>query len=164
MAYDLETVFSHIDDHLDDSLERLKSLLRIPSVSTDPAFDPEVLRCAQCAGDMLKEIGMDVTVHDTIGHPIVIARDNSCGSETAPTFLYYGHYDVQPADPYDLWDSDPFDPQMVDGPNGPRIVARGADDDKGQLMTFVEAFRAWKAVHGTLPVNVIVLLEGEEES
>ncbi len=164
MAHDIDSVFTHIDDHLEDSLERLKSLLRIPSVSTDPAFDPEVLRCAQCAGDLLAELGMDVTVHDTIGHPIVIARDEGPGTDDAPTFLYYGHYDVQPADPYELWDSDPFDPQIVDGPNGPRIVARGADDDKGQFMTFVEAFRAWKAVHGTLPVRIIVLLEGEEES
>ena len=89
------------------------------------------MRCATCAGDLLAELGMDVTVHDTIGHPIVIARDDGPGTDDAPTFLYYGHYDVQPADPYDLWESDPFDPQIVDHPDGTRIVARGADDDKG---------------------------------
>ncbi len=164
MPYDIDTVFKHVDDTLDDSLERLKTLLRIPSVSTDPAFDADVLRCAECAGDMLRELDMDVVVHETIGHPIVIARDEGPGTEDAPTFLFYGHYDVQPPDPIELWDSDPFDPQVVEGEHGMRIVARGADDDKGQFMTFVEAFRAWKAVIGPLPVKVIVLLEGEEES
>ena len=119
MAHDIDSVFTHIDDHIEDSLERLKSLLRIPSVSTDPAFDPEVLRVRECAGDLLAELGMDVTVHDTIGHPIVIARDEGPGTDDAPTFLYYGHYDVQPADPYELWDSIRSTPRSSTVPTGP---------------------------------------------
>lgn len=164
MHYDLEALLAHVDATIDESLDRLKDILRIPSVSTDPAFADDVRRCAEHMGGMLTELGMDATVHDTDGHPMVVGHDPGPGTDDAPTILYYGHYDVQPADPYDLWESDPFDPQIVDHPDGTRIVARGADDDKGQLMTFIEAMRAWKAVHGSLPVRVIVLLEGEEES
>jgi acetylornithine deacetylase/succinyl-diaminopimelate desuccinylase-like protein len=94
---------------------------------------------------------------------MVVAHDRS-GPADAPHLLYYGHYDVQPPDPLELWQSPPFEPARVEGPHGPRLVARGAVDDKGQLMTWLEALAAWKAVHGRLPVRVSVLIEGEEES
>ena len=102
-------------------------------------------------------------MRDTIGHPMVVGHYDGAG-EGAPHVLFYGHYDVQPVDPVSLWERDPFDPAMVEVDGEKRIVARGAQDDKGQLMTFVEAARAWMAETGRLPVNLTVLLEGEEES
>ena len=111
----------------------------------------------------LAGIGFEAGLRETPGQPAVVAHHPGPDGD-APRVLYYGHYDVQPAEPLDLWDSPPFEPAIVDGPAGKRIVARGAVDNKGQLMMFVEAFRAWKAVHGALPVGVTVFLEGEEES
>jgi len=136
--------------------------LQIPSISTDPEYKNEVRRCAKHITNDLKSIGLDATMHDTVGHPMVVATDDSAGPD-APRVLYYGHYDVQPVEPLDEWTVPPFDGAVVDGPRGKRFVARGAADDKGQLMTFVEAIRAWKEVHGSLPVRVVILLEGEEE-
>ena len=95
---------------------------------------------------------------------MVVAHHDGPDGADVPHILYYGHYDVQPPDPVELWESGPFEPTVVDSPHGQKLVCRGAVDDKGQLMTFVEAFRAWKAVHGALPVKVTVMLEGEEES
>ncbi|MHC4216988.1 MAG: M20/M25/M40 family metallo-hydrolase [Planctomycetota bacterium] len=164
MTSPLDPVLQKLEADLEPAIERLCTLLRIPSVSTDPAYQPEVQRCATHVADDLSSIGLDSTVHQTDGHPIVIAHHPGPGDGDAPHILYYGHYDVQPPDPLELWDSPPFEPTIVEGPHGRRIVARGAVDDKGQLMTFVEAFRAWHDVHGTLPVQVTVLLEGEEES
>ncbi|MDG2423619.1 MAG: M20/M25/M40 family metallo-hydrolase [Phycisphaerales bacterium] len=158
----LQDVLNWIDEHLEESLERVEDFLRIPSVGTDPAHDEDTRRAAIFAGDLLSDIGMDSTVHTTPGQPMVVAHDDGPGD--GPHILYYGHYDVQPADPLELWDSPPFEPVRVDGDEGPKIVARGAADDKGQLMMFIEAFRAWKAVTGSLPAPVRILLEGEEES
>ena len=158
----LQPVLDHIDQNQAASIERLQALLRIPSVSTDPEFASEVHRCAEHLAEDLRSIGLDTTVHKTKGHPMVVASDDSAGP-SAPRVLYYGHYDVQPVQPLDEWNDDPFEAAVVDGPRGKRIVARGAADDKGQLMTFVEAVRSWKAVHKKLPVRVIMLFEGEEE-
>ena len=158
----LAPVVDAIDQSFDASVSRLQALLSIPSVSTDPAYDADVQKAAQWCAETLREIGFESEVRPTTGHPMVVATAGPEG-EGIPTILYYAHYDVQPPDPLDEWDAAPFDPKVIDGPNGKRIVARGAVDDKGQLLTFVEAFRAWKAVHGDFPVRIKVMLEGEEE-
>ena len=158
-------VLDRADSGFDASVGRLCDLLRIPSVSTKPDHAPEVRRAADWLAAELATLGFDASVRPTEGHPMVVAHHpGPGGGADVPHLLYYGHYDVQPPEPLELWDSPPFEPSIVEGPHGPRVVARGAVDDKGQVMTFIEAFRAWHAVHGTLPVRVTVLLEGEEET
>ncbi|MBX3372673.1 MAG: dipeptidase [Phycisphaeraceae bacterium] len=161
-AQSLDAVRARIDAGLDASVDALLELLRIPSVSTDPAYRGETARAAMWVAARLAAAGFTAEAVPTPGHPIVLATHP--GPRGAPHLLYYGHYDVQPADPLDLWTSPPFEPVIVDGPHGPRIVARGACDDKGQIMTFIEALAAWRAEHGSLPARVTVLIEGEEES
>ncbi|MBK1636457.1 M20/M25/M40 family metallo-hydrolase [Rhodovulum adriaticum] len=156
----LDAVLTRIDDDLPLALDRLMTFLRIPSISTDPAYAAECARAADWLAEDLRGIGFDAAPRTTPGHPMVMGK----GGESGPRLLFYGHYDVQPVDPLDLWDRDPFDPAIEDTPKGKVIRARGACDDKGQLMTFVEACRAWKAVHGTLPARITMFFEGEEES
>lgn len=156
----LDKVLAQIDTDLDQSLDRLLDLLRIPSISTDPAYAPDCARAADWLVAELQALGFDATSRPTPGHPMVVAH----GGTGDKHLLFYGHYDVQPVDPLSLWHRDPFDPQVQDTPKGRVIRARGAADDKGQLMTFLEACRAWKAVHGTLPGKLTIFLEGEEES
>ena len=133
--------------------------------SRSPPTLPSPRDCRACADwhvEDLKSIGFEASAHATPGHPIVVGHDRSA---PGPSALFYGHYDVQPVDPLELWDQDPFEPIIETRPDGTRAIrARGASDDKGQLMTFVEACRAWKAVTGKLPIPVSILLEGEEES
>ena len=156
----LDPVLTRIDSDLDKSLERLKDLLRIPSISTDPAYKADCDRAADWLVNDLKSLGVDASKRPTPGHPMVVGHIDGPG----PHLLFYGHYDVQPVDPLDLWDRDPFDPQIEDTPKGRVLRGRGTSDDKGQLMTFVEACRAWKAEHGTLPCKITFFFEGEEES
>jgi len=164
MSFEVEPVLQEIDRSFGASLDRLTDLLRIPSVSTDPAFKPEVSRCAEWMAECLRGVGFNAEAHRTTGHPMVVGHHDGPKGYDGPRILYYGHYDVQPADPLELWESPPFEPVIREGPGGQRIVARGAVDDKGQVMTFIEAFRAWRSVHGSLPCPVTVILEGEEES
>ncbi len=161
MRADVTPVLERIDADLPDALARLSELLRIPSISTDPAHKADIARAADWLVADLDSLGLRARKDATAGHPMVVAEG---GRDDGPHVLFYGHYDVQPVDPLDLWDHDPFDPRIEDGPEGKVIRARGAADDKGQLMTFLEACRAWRAVHGALPVRLTVLLEGEEES
>lgn len=157
----LGDVLTQLDKGLDDALARLSEFLRIPSISTDPAHAGDVRAAAEWLRAELAGLGFEARVHDTPGHPMIVARSAPGG---ARPLLFYGHYDVQPVDPLELWNRPPFDPAIEETPQGRVIRARGASDDKGQLMTFVEAFRAWKAVHGALPPDLILLFEGEEES
>lgn len=159
----MNTVTDHkIDTYLQENRERflgeLFEFLRIPSVSTDVELRGEVKRCAYWVKDHLEGIGMEqVAVHETPGHPIVYAEH--CHKPGAPTILIYGHYDVQPPDPLELWQTPPFEPQVRDG----KIFARGATDDKGQLFCHFKGLEAHLKTHGELPVNVKFIIEGEEE-
>lgn len=159
----LTEVLNRIDADLPQALDRLDALLRIPSISTDPAYKEDCDRAADWLVADLAGIGFDASKRVTTGHPMVVGHYK--GPEGAPHLLFYGHYDVQPVDPLDLWDRDPFDPQVQSEASGRQVIrGRGAADDKGQLMTFVEAFRAWIAVNGSLPASITIFLEGEEES
>jgi acetylornithine deacetylase/succinyl-diaminopimelate desuccinylase-like protein len=160
MADALDAVLTEIDAGLEQSLERLFAFLRIPSISTDPAYANDCRRAADHVAGELAAIGFTTSVRPTAGHPVVIGN----GGNGGPQVLFYGHYDVQPVDPLDLWDGAPFEPRVAALPGGRKvIVARGACDDKGQVMTFVEACRAFKTVTGELPVGVKIIIEGEEE-
>lgn len=158
----IEAVLNSIDANLEASRERLFDLLRIPSVSTDPAFTQHCARAADWLAEQLKGLGYSADVRPTPGHPIVVGHAQAKRKD-APHVLFYGHYDVQPPDPLELWESDPFAPRLAAGKDGQEIVARGASDDKGQLMTFIEACRAFEA-NGGLPCHVTFLFEGEEET
>ncbi|TCO70972.1 M20/M25/M40 family metallo-hydrolase [Rhodovulum euryhalinum] len=156
----LDAVLSRIDADLPHAIDRLMALMRIPSISTDPAHATDCAAAADWLAEDLRAIGFDARPCATPGHPMVLGH----GGETGPHLLFYGHYDVQPVDPLALWHRDPFEPAIEETPRGRVIRGRGASDDKGQLMTFVEACRAWKAVHGTLPARITMFFEGEEES
>ncbi len=158
----LPDVLNQIDSDLDAATGRLLDLLRIPSISTDPAFKAECDRAADWLVDDLNSIGITTSKRPTPGHPMVVGHVD--GPADAPHILFYGHYDVQPVDPLNLWQRDPFDPAVEDTAKGRVIRGRGAADDKGQLMTFVEALRAWKAVNGSFPCRMTFFFEGEEES
>jgi acetylornithine deacetylase/succinyl-diaminopimelate desuccinylase-like protein len=159
----LKPVLAQIEKDFDGALSRYIEFLRIPSISTDPAYKDEVKRAGSWLQAEFEALGFTAKLHSTPGHPILLAHYKA-EDPAAPHLLYYGHYDVQPAEPLDLWETPPFEPAIVDGPHGKRAVARGAVDDKGQVMGFLEAFRAWKTVHGALPVSITALIEGEEES
>ena len=158
----LETVLSRIDQNMDAAIARLFEFVAIPSVSTDPAFKDECQRAAQWACDALIAIGFEASVRQTAGHPMVVGTVKAARPDV-PRVLFYGHYDVQPADPLDLWKTPPFEPRIAETLTGRQIVGRGTADDKGQLMTFIEACRAFKET-GSFPCHITVLLEGEEES
>ena len=146
-----------IESHLGRFRSELYDFLRIPSVSTAGEHDGDTRAAAHWLADRLTDAGLTAEIVDTPGHPIVLAEWR--GAPGAPTVLIYGHYDVQPADPLDEWSSPPFEPTERDG----RIYARGSADDKGQLYMHIKALEAHLATAGSLPINVVVLAEGEEE-
>lgn len=158
----IDDVLAHADANLDQSLARLFELIAIPSVSTEPHYAPDCRRAAEWLSGELAGLGFDASVRDTAGHPMVVAHGPS---KPGPHVLFYGHYDVQPVDPLELWTTPPFEPSLAPQPDGETfILGRGASDDKGQLLTFIEACRAFKAVTGSLPIRISMLFEGEEEA
>ena len=157
----LDQVLNDIDKDLDNSLQRLFAWLRIPSISTDPAYKADCRGAAEWLAGDLSAMGFAASLRDTPGHPVVVAHLPKPG---APHVLFYGHYDVQPVDPLDLWEAPPFEPRMATLSDGRKVIsARGACDDKGQVMTFIEACRAYKVTTGSLPVGITMMIEGEEE-
>ena len=163
---DLNAVLDTATREFDQSLERLYKLVRIPSISTDPAHAGDCDKAAKAIVDDLTSIGFKAEARKTPGRPMVVAHYTPKGAtKNTPHLLFYGHYDVQPADPLNLWQTPPFEPTRKKGKDGvERIYGRGTADDKGQFMTFVEAARAWIKTTGSLPVKATFLIEGEEES
>jgi len=155
LAKDLDSFFAANQTRARDELF---DLLRIPSVSARSEHNADTARAADWVADAIRKIGLTATVHPTKGHPIVIGEWRKA-PPGAQTVLIYGHYDVQPAEPLELWESPPFEPTVRDG----KIFARGSVDDKGQLYLHIKALEAHLSTRGKLPVNIIVLAEGEEE-
>lgn len=180
----LDAVLDNLKANDQAAINRLIEWLTIPSVGTDPAHRDDTRHAAQWCADRLAAAGLDAQLHETgtaakPGHPIVWATnakdhpdyDRLPADQRPPHVLFYGHYDVQPADPLELWNSPPFQPVVLPADHGPaedtpgeRIVARGAVDDKGQVACFLEALRAWREEVGPLPIRLSILIEGEEES
>ena len=159
----LAAVLRQADTALERSQQILFELLRIPSISAQPAHAGDCAAAADWWRDQLTGLGFRTDIRPTAGHPVVVGHYDGPAGYTGPHVLFYGHYDVQPVDPLDLWTHPPFEPQLVDGPRGKRIVARGAVDDKGQTVMFLEALRAWHTATGTIPARITVLIVGEEE-
>jgi acetylornithine deacetylase/succinyl-diaminopimelate desuccinylase-like protein len=153
----MKEVAQYLEANADRFVEDLKALLRIPSVSADSAYRKDVRRAADFVKQQLAQAGLETEIHETEGNPIVCASWQ--GAEGQPTALVYGHYDVKPPDPLDEWQTPPFEPDVRDG----KIFARGATDDKGQMLTHIKSVEAWMKQHGKLPINVKFLIEGEEE-
>lgn len=163
---DIAPLLAHLDADRDGALARLFELMRVPSVSTDPAYAADCRRAAEWLRADLTFLGFDARLVEAGplgvegGHPIVLAE----GGDGGPHLLFYGHYDVQPIDPRALWTHDPFAPELQERDGRQVIGGRGAVDDKGQVMTFLEALRAFHTVEGRLPCRLTVVIEGEEES
>ncbi len=155
-----DQVLHRIDSTLAANIDRLQDWLAIPSISTDPAYRPQMVHAARFLCDYLEPVGLHAEVRPTDGHPCVVAKSGPGDApDGSPRVVFYGHYDVQPADPVEQWTTGPFEPREVNG----AIVARGASDDKGQVFCFLAALRAWKETHGQLPCHVTLIIEGEEE-
>ena len=152
----IDQVLADVDSNRDASIAGLKEFLSVPSVSTKPEHAPDMRRCAQWLADQLNRAGLKAGVRETGGHPAVVARNEHRPGR--PTVLFYGHYDVQPPEPLDKWVTPPFQPTVRDG----ALFARGSADDKGQVWAHVQALAAWQK-HGGVPVNLVLLVEGEEE-
>ena len=149
----------YLENNRERFTEELFEFLRIPSVSARSEHKGDTRRAAEWLEARMREIGLQTQIHDTPGHPIVTGEWRGAG-ESAPTLLIYGHYDVQPAEPLELWTSPPFEPTVRDG----RVYARGSVDDKGQMFLHVCAAEAHLKTRGALPVNVVFLVEGEDDA
>ena len=162
MMFNIAKVLADIEADSDQNIDLLVDLLKIKSISTIPDYADECYQAAGWLKAFLDSFGMDAIIYESEGHPIVFS-DYQTSRPEAKTILFYGHYDVQPVDPVSLWDSDPFDPVLSSIDNEPCIIARGASDDKGQLLTFLIALKYIKNEVGELPFSLKIILEGEEE-
>src|SRR6187455_82966 len=154
----MNNVIDFINTNRDRYVDELKAYLAIPSISALPQHAGDVKRCAEWTADEMRRIGLqNVRLIETPGFPVVYGE--WLGAEGAPTILFYGHYDVQPVDPLELWESPPFEATVRDG----EIYARGSADDKGQVFMHFKAIEAHLKQNGKLPCNIKVILEGEEE-
>ncbi|HEX9740358.1 MAG TPA: M20/M25/M40 family metallo-hydrolase, partial [Ignavibacteriaceae bacterium] len=154
----MKEIINHIQNNKQTYIEELKDFLRIPSISTLSENKKDVADCAEFVSENLKKIGLNrVEIFKTEGHPIVYGE--WLGAPGKPTILVYGHYDVQPVDPIELWNSPPFEPTIKNG----KIFARGATDDKGQVFMHFKSVEAFFKNEGSLPVNIKYIIEGEEE-
>lgn len=157
---ELDRVLSRIDADQDAALQRLFELLRIQSISTDSAYAKDCAKAADWLVEDLKTLGFEVSARATPGHPVVVGHSKGEGKHV----LFYGHYDVQPVDPLSQWTKPPFEPGLSEVDGRKVIAGRGSSDDKGQVMTFIEACRAWKAETGKLPLGITIMIEGAEEN
>jgi acetylornithine deacetylase/succinyl-diaminopimelate desuccinylase-like protein len=158
MSRNSDDVLSAVDEGQEKAVEELCDFLKIPSISTDPAYADDVDRACDWLLSRMADVGLETEKIETDGHPIAYAE--WLGAEGAPTVLFYGHYDVQPVDPLELWRNPPFEPTI----EGDHLLARGATDDKGQSYAHLKAVEAHLSTRGSLPVNVKFIIEGEEES
>lgn len=157
MSHSLNAVDAFLAEQEERNLDQLKQFLRIPSISADSRFHPEMRRCAEFVADQLQQAGATAELVETAGFPVVYGE--VAGPAGAPTVVVYGHYDVQPPDPLEDWVTPPFEPDVRDD----HIYARGATDDKGQLFTHIKSLEAWMQAGGGVPVNLKYVIEGEEE-
>ena len=155
----MKDIENWLRDYEEEAIETLKAFCRLPSVSTDPAFASDVRHAAEFVANQLEKAGFPIIeIIETNGHPTIVGE--WCNVPNAPTILIYGHYDVQPPDPIDKWKSSPFEPVIRDD----RLYARGVSDDKGPLSIPIAVVAAFREVRGKLPINIKVIIEGEEES
>ncbi|MFL2798298.1 MAG: dipeptidase [Paracoccaceae bacterium] len=155
----MKDIENWLRDYEEEAIETLKAFCRLPSVSTDPAFASDVRLTAEFVANQLENAGFPIIeIIETKGHPTIVGE--WCNVPNAPTILIYGHYDVQPPDPIDKWKSSPFEPVIRDD----RLYARGVSDDKGPLSIPIAVVAAFREVRGKLPINIKVIIEGEEES
>ncbi|MEL4374780.1 M20/M25/M40 family metallo-hydrolase [Brucella cytisi] len=160
----IDAALQEADRNLEEGLHKLLELIAIPSISSDSSGVEGIDHAARWLENELAQLGFKARVVETEGHPLVLARSTGTVVEKTPRMLFYGHYDVQPVGEPQAWKHAPFAPEIIEEDGLRRFYGRGASDSKSQLWTFIEGLRAWKNIHGDFPGQVIVLLEGEEES
>lgn len=160
----MDDAFKALDDNFDTAITKLFDLISIPSISSEPSGKAAIQRAALWLENELNLIGLTAKVVQTAGHPVVMAQSVKRTDSKVPRLLFYGHYDVQPVTPLDAWKHDPFSPKIIEEDGVHRFYGRGASDSKSQLWTFIESLRAWKIAHGSFPGDIVIVLEGEEET
>lgn len=159
----IDDVLGDIDLNFENTVAKLLELIAIPSISSEPSGEADIARAADWLKHELDAIDLPAEIVATKGHPVVLARSMATSNAEHPRLLFYGHYDVQPVGDPAQWTHAPFEPRVIEEDGVHRFYGRGSSDSKSQLWTFIEALRAWRAVHGEFPAHVTVLLEGEEE-